>query len=243
MISALLSSFSSSRALSFSGVRTSSSALRAPAHAPSATPSTAPSTASTVQPDVAVTFHISAEAQARIDLIYGPERSQAELGGEGPPELQTDPAEDATNLTGPFGASDTSIEGAPKAEDELTREEKVVLEKMRARDSTVRAHEEAHVAAAGGHAGMPTYDYQIGPDGKRYAIGGKVSIDTVTTGSSETDADKARAVRSAALAPGSPSPRDYAVAASASRMEGNAWQNMIDRHMAPEVGTLLSKVA
>src|SRR5712692_3393491 len=46
-------------------------------------------------------------------------------------------------------------------------------------DRHVRSHEQAHLAAAGQYArGGPSYQYQTGPDGKQYAIGGEVSIDT-----------------------------------------------------------------
>ena len=41
-----------------------------------------------------------------------------------------------------------------------------------------RAHEMAHLAAAGGLATGPYYEYQQGPDSKQYAVGGHVNIDT-----------------------------------------------------------------
>ncbi len=47
------------------------------------------------------------------------------------------------------------------------------------RDREVRAHEMAHLAAAGGLASSgATFTYQHGPDGVSYAIGGEVKIDT-----------------------------------------------------------------
>lgn len=109
---------------------------------------------------------------------------------------------------------------------ELSEEERAVVEKLKSRDSAVRAHEMAHVAAAGGLAGAPVYSYQTGPDGRRYAIGGSVSIDTSPERSPEDTIAKAQRIRSAALAPADPSAADRAVASRASRMESQARQAM-----------------
>ncbi len=100
------------------------------------------------------------------------------------------------------------------------------LRELRQRDAEVRAHEQAHVAAGGSHVvGGPSYVYQQGPDGKQYAIGGEVSIDTSpVAGDPETTAEKARQVRRAALAPAQPSATDRQVAAEASATEAEARQ-------------------
>ncbi|MFQ5934609.1 MAG: putative metalloprotease CJM1_0395 family protein [Dehalococcoidia bacterium] len=46
------------------------------------------------------------------------------------------------------------------------------IARLKARDAQVRAHEQAHVAAAGGLAtGGPKFSFQRGPDGKLYAVG------------------------------------------------------------------------
>ncbi|HCH64988.1 MAG: hypothetical protein CL927_13615 [Deltaproteobacteria bacterium] len=108
--------------------------------------------------------------------------------------------------------------------EELSAEERAVVEKLKERDASVRAHEMAHVAAAGGLAGAPVYSYQTGPDGRQYAIGGSVSIDTSAEGSPEETISKAQRIRSAALAPADPSSTDRAVASRASRMEAQARQ-------------------
>jgi hypothetical protein len=109
---------------------------------------------------------------------------------------------------------------------ELSEDERVVVEKLKARDSAVRAHEMAHVSAAGGLAGAPVFSFQTGPDGRRYAIGGSVTIDTSPERSAEDTIAKAQRIRSAALAPADPSAADRAVASSASRMESQARQAM-----------------
>jgi len=120
-------------------------------------------------------------------------------------------------------ASGNTGDGA-KAPGELSEEERAVVEKLKSRDSAVRAHEMAHVAAAGGLAGAPSFSYQTGPDGQRYAIGGSVSIDTSPERKPEDTITKAQRIRSAALAPADPSAADRAVASRATRMEAQARQ-------------------
>jgi hypothetical protein len=109
-----------------------------------------------------------------------------------------------------------SEEDAPVAPKELTKEEKEQVQKLKERDREVKAHEQAHRAAAGGLAGSPTYVYQTGPDGERYAIGGEVSVHTGGSGDPKQALREAEAVKRAAEAPSSPSSQDRAVAAAAS---------------------------
>jgi hypothetical protein len=115
-----------------------------------------------------------------------------------------------------------SEEGQDAPDGELTEEEKEVVEKLKARDQEVRAHESAHAAAGGQYAGAPTFSYQQGPDGRRYAIGGEVSIDLSPGGTPEETARKADQIRAAALAPADPSGQDRAVAAAAAQMKAQA---------------------
>ncbi len=98
------------------------------------------------------------------------------------------------------------------------------LTRLRQRDREVRAHEMAHLAAAGPYAvGGPTYEYRKGPDGQRYAVGGHVNIDTSPVpGDPEATLRKAETIRRAALAPGDPSPQDRSVAAAAASMATKA---------------------
>lgn len=107
---------------------------------------------------------------------------------------------------------------------QLSPEARQQLQELKARDAEVRAHERAHMAAAGEHAvGGPQYSYQTGPDGRQYAIGGQVNIDTsAVPGDPEASEEKARQVRRAALAPGQPSAQDMQVAAEASQLEAQS---------------------
>jgi hypothetical protein len=126
--------------------------------------------------------------------------------------------------------SSTGASGSSKpAPTQLSEDERAVVDKLKSRDSAVRAHEMAHVSAAGGLAGAPVYSYQTGPDGKRYAIGGSVSIDTSAESSPEDTIAKAQRIRSAALAPADPSAADRAVASRAARMESQALRGKLPR--------------
>lgn len=109
-------------------------------------------------------------------------------------------------------------------ESELSDEEKQYLERLKKRDKEVRRHEQAHKSAAGSLAvGSPNYDYKIGPDGKRYAVGGNVRIDTSKVPDDpEATIEKAQKIKRAALAPVDPSPKDRQVAASAEKLEQQA---------------------
>ncbi len=99
-----------------------------------------------------------------------------------------------------------------------------VVRELRGRDSEVRAHEAAHVAAGGRFVrGGASFSLQRGPDGRMYAVGGEVGIDTSPIpGNPAATAAKMRTVRAAALAPAEPSGADHSVAAAASQEEARA---------------------
>ncbi|MFP4487460.1 MAG: putative metalloprotease CJM1_0395 family protein [Campylobacterales bacterium] len=107
--------------------------------------------------------------------------------------------------------------------EELTKEEEQQVSKLEARDAEVRAHEAAHIAAGGGVVtGGASFEYQVGPDGKQYAIGGEVPIDTSEGNTPDETISKAQQIQAAAMAPADPSPTDYRVAATAVMMEVRA---------------------
>ena len=107
---------------------------------------------------------------------------------------------------------------------ELTLEEQQQVEELQARDREVRIHEMAHVVAGGAYVTSgPSYTYQTGPDGKGYAIGGSVGIDTSPIdGNPEATIQKMQVVAAAALAPAQPSGQDLKVAAAARQAEAKA---------------------
>ncbi len=114
-------------------------------------------------------------------------------------------------------------ESRPQAalDSQLSEEEQQQVQELKSRDQQVRTHEAAHAAAAGPHAnGGPSFTYQLGPDGRSYAIGGEVQIDvSPVEGDPEATIRKMQAVRAAALAPADPSSQDRAVAALASQQQ------------------------
>ena len=107
---------------------------------------------------------------------------------------------------------------------ELTPEEQQQVDELKARDQEVRIHESAHMMAAGAYVTSgPSYTYQTGPDGKGYAVGGSVGIDTSPIeGDPEATIQKMQTVAAAALAPAEPSGQDLKVAAAARQAEAKA---------------------
>lgn len=93
-------------------------------------------------------------------------------------------------------------------------------------DAEVRAHEHAHRAVGGRYAGPERYEYTRGPDGRQYAVGGEVSIDISKEQKPEATIAKMRIVRAAAMAPAKPSSQDMQIAATASKVEGEARQEL-----------------
>jgi hypothetical protein len=96
----------------------------------------------------------------------------------------------------------------------LTDADRAHVEQLKKRDTEVRAHEQAHLSAAGSFArGGAKFTYQTGPDGRAYAVGGEVDIDTTPVPDDpQATILKMETVRAAALAPASPSAQDEAVA-------------------------------
>jgi hypothetical protein len=105
-----------------------------------------------------------------------------------------------------------------------TSSESRELQDLKQRDREVRQHEQAHVAAGGAYVrGGASFSTQRGPDGRQYAVGGEVQIDTsAVPGDPAATIRKMQVVRSAALAPANPSAQDRSVAAQASSTENEA---------------------
>ncbi|WP_293762255.1 putative metalloprotease CJM1_0395 family protein [uncultured Aquitalea sp.] len=98
----------------------------------------------------------------------------------------------------------------------LSPDQQKQVNELKARDTDVRQHEQAHIAAGGAIvSGGANYTYQEGPDGKQYAIGGDVSIRMGSGDTPQEQLDNARKVKAAALAPVDPSGQDQSVAAQA----------------------------
>ncbi len=113
------------------------------------------------------------------------------------------------------GAGDT-LDLSPEAKAEVAR--------LQARDAAVKAHEAAHIAAgAGVVTSGASYAYQRGPDGRNYAVGGEVSVDSSPVKDNpQATLVKAARIMAAALAPADPSGQDRSVAAEAASMVSQA---------------------
>lgn len=113
----------------------------------------------------------------------------------------------------------------------LSAEEQNQVSDLKSRDREVRSHEMAHMMVGGNLVRKgASYQYQTGPDGQRYAVGGEVSID-----SSAVDGDPAATIRKmeqvkrAALAPAEPSGQDRAVSSAAAQTEAAALQELLQQ--------------
>jgi hypothetical protein len=121
----------------------------------------------------------------------------------------------------------------------LSTEKQQAVQKLKIRDAEVKAHEQAHLANAGRYAaGGPSYTYQTGPDGRRYAVGGEVPIDVSKEKTPEQTIQKMRIVRRAALAPAHPSSADQSIAAAASMKESQAVREVNSKQSTVEPAEL-----
>ena len=132
-------------------------------------------------------------------------------------------AKDAKSAKDVYG---TDSKGEKRDATGLSEGERKQLKELKSRDTEVHNHENAHQSAGGQFAGSPSYSYQTGPDGRRYAIGGEVSIDVSPEDEPAATIAKMEQIRRAATAPAEPSPQDYKVAAAAQRMMAEAQRDL-----------------
>ncbi len=117
----------------------------------------------------------------------------------------------------PDNGQDESAGRQGAEQEQQQQAEQREIEELERRDAEVRAHEQAHAATGGQYASAPQYEFETGPDGRRYAVGGQVSIDISEESTPEQTIRKMQQVRAAALAPVEPSPQDLQVAAEATQ--------------------------
>lgn len=115
------------------------------------------------------------------------------------------------------GQNQNGRQDSPSEQRQQAAEQREIAE-LKKRDAEVRAHEQAHASVGGELAGSPSYSYQTGPDGQKYAVGGEVNIDLAEVpGDPQATIIKLQQVKAAALAPTDPSSTDQQIAAEASR--------------------------
>lgn len=159
-------------------------------------------------------------------------------------QLQSDVYNQEVNANGYISPN---VQGTEKSnndiynQSELSEEQRKEVEELQRRDSEVRQHENAYVAAAGAYAQGVLFQYQAGPDGQRYAVGGEVSIDTSPVNDNpDATIAKARTIRSAANAPVDPSAQDRQVSAAATRMEAAAIAEKMQGTTRSEEGKIIN---
>jgi hypothetical protein len=123
------------------------------------------------------------------------------------------------------------------AKQQLTPADRQLIAELQSRDREVHAHEGAHKAVGGALVGNATFSYQTGPDGRRYAIGGEVSIDSGAEREPRATIAKMQRVVAAALAPAEPSAQDRSVAGQARSTMANA-QMELNRQIQEESSPL-----
>ena len=134
-------------------------------------------------------------------------------------------------------SSSDSEENSGNTEEELTQQEKQEVSELKMTDSEVRAHENAHKAAAAGlTTSAPNYEYETGPDGKKYAVAGDVNVSYKHSDDPEVNLRNAQQLKASALAPADPSSQDRKVAAQADREIAQARQDILEeqRQMSEE---------
>ncbi len=165
---------------------------------------------------------------SQIDNLYHQVRSHGDAGQPDDASQLPQPVRPVDRVTLSKEALDQYRRGSGesqvmKSEEDLSAEEKQAVNDLKRRDAEVKAHEAAHMAAGGGVVqGGASYEYQSGPDGKMYAVGGEVQIDMSSAGSPEATIRKMQQIQRAALAPAQPSGTDRAAAAQASQIEAQA---------------------
>lgn len=153
---------------------------------------------------------------AAVQVRRAVDNDAASQPGEGPAEL-------ADGVKRPAAAANDESLVRRRQEARQQMAERQLVSQLAARDREVRAHEDAHRAAAGPYFRGLSLTYQRGPDGVRYAVGGEVRIDRAPVpGDPEATLRKMETVQRAALAPAQPSAQDRRVAAEAAATAAQA---------------------
>lgn len=154
----------------------------------------------------------------------------------------TPPAFASSNLANQAGMGSAGPGNVAAADKTQQIRQQREVQQLKARDSEVRAHEQAHLNAAGGLATSGAhFSYVTGPDGQRYATGGDVSIDvSAVANDPQATMRKAETIRRAAMAPAQPSGQDYSVASKAAAMASKAAMQLLSgKPQLDAVGSLL----
>lgn len=140
--------------------------------------------------------------------------------------------DEATNTTISSKAMELYKAEQNQPKEELTTQEKQELAKLKITDAEVKRHENAHKAmAAGLQTSGPNYEYETGPDGKKYAVAGDVNISYQKSSDPEVNLKNAQKLKAAALAPAEPSAQDRSVARKADMEIAKAKQEILEEQL------------
>jgi hypothetical protein len=161
-------------------------------------------------------------SQPAVKLSLSPEARQL---------LKDAPLEGVKGKSEEAGKSRNGVSGKNA---ELSKADQETIRKLQTRDLHVKMHEQQHLASAGAYAkGGAHFTYQIGPNGKSYAVGGEVQLDVgPVPNDPQATIVKAQVIRRSALAPADPSGADRAIAAAASQMEAQARMQLMEEALS-----------
>jgi len=126
-----------------------------------------------------------------------------------------------------------------KKQQQIEQAQTKQIEQLVQRDTEVKTHEQAHAAVGGSLTQSPSYQYEKGPDGRRYAVEGEVSIDvSPVSGDPKATLSKMQKVYAAAMAPVQPSMADIRVAAQALQNMNEANKQLIQDRQQDTGSTL-----
>lgn len=162
--------------------------------------------------------------------------------GEGDPESHQEDQQDNSQEASANKSDERKPENSQEKLEAIQDEKEI--QQLKQRDQEVRAHELAHAAVGGASTGSPSYEFQTGPDGKKYAVGGEVSVDlSAVDGDPQATIKKMQQVYAAALAPADPSAQDLKVAAQASELIAQAQAELAQQSSDESQGNGLSSEA
>jgi hypothetical protein len=191
---------------------------------------------------------VSNAEESAAESGLGSESDRVKKPGQPPQPLTYDRAGMAgqsNNALNKDNAEDPSAgkqDAKSRQEQQQEASEQKEVEELKERDKEVRTHEQAHASVGGQYAGSPSYEFETGPDGQRYAVGGEVSIDVSKEPEPEETLRKMQQVRAAALAPAEPSPQDLRVASEAQQKAAEARQQMAEER-AEALGSGVSNIS
>jgi hypothetical protein len=165
-------------------------------------------------------------AQNNEGIDFASLKEKAELANNAIAEKGGQQDRQQQNQEEPSGKDDSSAKNQEDSQERNNSEgaseelqQARVISELQSRDREVRSHELAHAAVGGAFTGSPSYSFQIGPDGRKYAVEGEVSVDLSSVpGDPRATISKMQKIHAAALAPANPSVQDSRVAASAAQI-------------------------